>query len=261
MRTGAAALVVAVAAALGTATGALVLPDRVTTASPSSTRSSSPAASPLEPATPSVSPTVTGSPAARTLGLAPVRSTNMLTTADLQMVGLDLEPQRADGRPEMSPCTDSGYQWKTLAEIAVSGPPVQREWSAGAVGVGEEAIAARDGEEATTIAKRILDMLETCQQRPPGYWLNGPTHTERLGPGTTVSWLGSIDGSLNKTGRAPKNAGISGGTAVLRRGAHVGVLQIGWCQSAGDSPACIEAEGDPEGQLASLSRAAALRLG
>ena len=104
-------------------------------------------------------------------------------------------------------------------------------------------------------------MLETCQQRPPKYWVYGPTHTERLGPGTKVSWVGSVDESLNTTGRAPRDAGISGGTAVLQRGAYVAMLSIGWCQSAGDTPACIEADGDPQAQLAALSRAAVLRLG
>jgi hypothetical protein len=70
-----------------------------------------------------------------------------------------------------------------------------------------------------------------------------------------------VDGTLNTKGRAPKGAGINGGIAVLRRGAHVALLEIGWCESAGDAAACVAADGDPDGQLAALSRAAALRLG
>jgi hypothetical protein len=185
----------------------------------------------------------------------------MLRTADFQAVGLALTPARSDLRVELESCTKSGYRRETLAEIAVSGPPVQRNWASGTVGAGEEAIAARDAEEAGAVVKRLLDKLQSCQQRPPTYWVYGPTHTERLGPATTASWVGLVDGTLNTTGRAPKRAGISGGTAVLRRGAHVAVLDIGWCQSAGDGPACVVAGGDAEGQLAALSRAAALRLG
>ena len=260
MRTGSAVLVLGLAAALGTITGAVVLPDRRedVTGSPGSTPS---AVAPAVPATPSASPTAGASPAAPALGSGPVDGANMLTTADFRAVGLDLTPSRSDVRLELQSWADGGYRWETLAEIAVSGPPVERTWEAGQVGADEEAIAARDAEDATAVVKRILNRLETCQRRPPGYFVHGPTHTERLGPATTASWVGLVDGELNTTGRAPKGAGINGGIAVLRRGAHVALLEIGWCESAGDAAACVVADGDPDGQLAALSRAAALRLG
>jgi len=263
VRTGLAAVVVGLAAALGTVTGAVVLPDRreAATGRPSPASATPSAASPLVSATPSASPTAGDSPSARALGSGPVRSANMLTTADFQAVGLTLTPSRSDARLELQSCADGAYKRETLAEIAVSGPPVERTWDAGQVGATEEAIAARDADEATTVVKRILKRLETCQRRPPGYFLHGPTHTERLGPATTASWVGVVDGTLNTTGRAPKGAGINGGIAVLRRGAHVALLEIGWCESAGDAAACVVADGDPDGQLAALSRAAALRLG
>ena len=268
MRTSAAVLVVAAAAALGTVTGAVVLPDHgdVVTArprpgsagdaAPASPAGSSPAPSGPASGSGSSSPAAPSGP-----GGGPIRTANMLQTDDLQAVGLEVSPARILGQLDVESCTDDGYERQTLAAMVDGGAPVQRAWQAERVGVDEAAVAARDAAQAAAVVRRIVRTFETCQRRPPEYWVNTRTHSERLGPGTTLSWVGVVDGTFNTTGRAPAEAGISGGTAVVRRGAHVAVIRIGWCNSAGDSPACLEGDNDPGEQLAALSRTAALRLG
>lgn len=181
----------------------------------------------------------------------------MLTTTDFREVGLTVTPQRSDVRLELVVC----HEKQTLDDVASSGPPLQRLWEAGSVVATEQAIASRDAAEATHVARRVLRKLEACQEAVAGHWVYGPTHTERLGPATTASWLGTVDGELNTTGRAPRGEKISGGIAVLRHGLHVAVLYISWCASAGDTAACVVAGGNAYEQLAALSHAAALRLG
>ena len=253
-------IVLTVAGVLGGLVGVLLLPDRgreaggeprVVDQRPSEVSSGSavPAASP----SPSSRPSATAS--ADSAG--PVSSTNMLGVGDLREVGLSLTPRRADVRLELVGCEKK----QTLDTIAASGPPLQRAWEAGSVVAYQQAIVARSEEEASGVVRRVLRTLEKCQRRPRGYWLYGPTHTQRLGPGVSVSWLGEVDGSLNTTGHAPQPERINGGVAVLQHGARVAVLSVDWCVSAGDGGACVVAAGDAAGQLNRLSRTAALKLG
>ncbi len=181
----------------------------------------------------------------------------MLADADFRKVGLTLTAQPPEVRLELVGCT----KMETLDSVALSGPPVQRVWEAGSVVAYQQAIAARDAEEAAEIARKVLRKLEACQKTPVGYWVYGPTHSEQLDPATTAVWLGEVSGELNTAGRAPQGEKINGGMAVLRRGTHVAVLKINWCSSEGDEPACIVAGKGAYQQLAALSRAAARRLG
>jgi hypothetical protein len=276
MRKRDAVLVVGLAASLGTLVGAVVLPDREFPGAPSSTSttpfdgSPSGSASPSPSVSPTPSPSTSpsgrpsASPTPSALGEGPVDDANMLTVADFRAVGLSVRPTRSDSRLEVTTCTGAthqAYEWETLAEIASSGPPVQREWEAGSVVAAEEAIALKQEEQAADLVRRIVRKFESCQVRPPTYWVYGPTHTERLGASTTVTWLGSVDGELNRTGRAPKDAQVDGGVAVMRRGLHVAVFNLSVCASPGESHVCMITAGGPNQQLAALSRRAALRLG
>lgn len=267
MKTGAAVVVLGVAAGLGTLTGVAVLPDRDMAGSGSSSPSpSGPASTPntsVSP-TPSASPSPAVSPTPTGPEDDSVTADDLLTTADVRAAGLEVGDWSTSGRLELTSCTgdaDQPYRRTTLAEVAVSGPPVQRLWSGETDGASEEAVTLKVEEEATAAVGKIVRIFASCQERPPGYWVYGPTHTERLGPQTTVTWLGSVDGELNQAGRAPEGAGINGGVAVLRDGVHVAVLSVNWCQSAGDEASCVVAPGDPEQQIATLSRKAARRLG
>jgi hypothetical protein len=180
----------------------------------------------------------------------------MLTDADFRKVGLTVTQRPPDVRLELVGCD----KLETLDSVAVSGPPVQRAWEAETIVTYQQAISARDDDEAVDSYTKVLRKLEACQKTVPGHWVYGPTHTETLDPVTTVSWLGNVDGSLNTTGKAPSGEKISGGIAVMRRGIHVGVFVINWCASAGDEAACVVAGGNAYNQLVALSRAAALRL-
>lgn len=193
----------------------------------------------------------------------PVTNDDLLTAADFRKVGLDVtEKPSAGARLELTACADGRYTRTTLAEVAKSGPAVQRLWEGETISASQEAVYLNvlEDSEAADVARRVLRLVETCQRQPPDYWVYGPTHTERLGPGITASWLGQVDGSLNKAGRAPKDAGISGGVAVLRHGNRVAVIGLGLCAGAGESQPCTVAPGNPGGQLAALSRTATLRL-
>ena len=275
MRRGRAALVVAAAALLGSLTGAFVLPDRVagslgdgavagvpSRVVSSSTDPTGPGASPSSAASSSSSATpsrsVTSAPgSSSSAGDGPVSAADLLTADDLAAVGLDLSPQRSDGRAEIVACTDH----ETLDDVAESGPPAQQFWDGGTVGLTEQAVLARDEDEAVAVVRRVLRRLEACQRRPVGYWLYGPTRTVRLGVPGTARWLPKVSEELNTTGRAPAGAPDDGGVAVLRRGSRVAVLDISWCQSAGDGAPCTEGPEDADAQFVALVRRAADRLG
>lgn len=268
MRTRSAALALCVAAVLGAGTGVVLLPDRESfvTARPSvaATTPTSAASTPVPGGSPSPSPSPSASASAGPPGEGPPASTDLLTTADLRAAGLkatELPPRRL--RLELTGCTGGGYQRTTLAEAAKSGAPIERSWENKGFGATQEAVYLHVSEdsEAAAIHRRVLRIFESCQGRPPTYWVHGPTHTELLGPRVTVSWLGSVDGSFNKTGRAPKDAGISGGVVVVRNGERLAVIHIGWCAGEGESPACLVAPGHPERRIAELGRIAAERLG
>ncbi len=246
---------VGAAAALGTLTGVVVLPDRATTPGPDPVPVSTPYATTTAAPSPTATPSRTA--VASPSEARPLTSEDLLGTADFRSVGLEVTPQSADVRMEPVTCTEH----ESLDEIAASGPPVQGRWEAGTVVASEQAVAARDVEEAAEVAKTVRITLEGCQDEAPGHWVYGPTHTEKLGATVEASWLGTVDGELNTTGRAPKGEKISAGVAVVRNGVRVAVFDISWCASTGDSPACLVAGPEAYGQLAELSRTAARRLG
>lgn len=252
MRSRTAGLVLGVAATFGTLVGAVVLPDRGAGTPDDQVAGKTPVTTPTGKSV-STRPT----PAPSTPDGGPVTAANMLGDADFRKVGLTLAVQPSDVRLEIVTCQKN----ETLDAIALSGPPVQRVWEGGTVVAYQQAIAARDEEEAAQIARKVLRKLEACQKAAPGVWVYGPTHSEQLDPATGVSWLGQVSGELNTTGKAPAGEKIDGGMAVVRRGTHVGVLAISFCSSEGDEPACVVAGKGAYQQLVALSRAAALRLG
>ncbi len=277
MRTRAAALVLVIAAALGAVAGTTLFPNRGRQAADQAAPSSTPVGSPTRPpsakqspapgsgtsAPPSDTPSPTSSPSAEPGGTQPVADEDLLTADDFSRVGLTVSEQPSAGaRLELTTCADGKYTRTTLAEAARSGPAVQRLWEGETVAASQQAVYLNVSEpsEAADVARRVLRLVETCQRQPPSFWVYGPTHTERLGPDVTASWLGEVDGSLNRTGGAPEGAGISGGVAVLRHGNRVALVQLGLCAGAGESQPCTVAPGAAE-QLAALSRTAARRLG
>ncbi|MEU0096527.1 hypothetical protein [Kribbella sp. NPDC006257] len=248
MKTRLAVSVLSAAAALGTLVGAFVLPDR---GGHDGGGKPGPTPTTLKTTPRPSSPHTSSAPDG-----GPVVAANMLTDADFRKVGLTVTQRPPDVRLELVGCDNM----ETLDNVAVSGPPVQRAWEAEKIVAYQQVIAAKSEEEAAESYTKVLRKLEACQKKEPGHWVYGPTHQENLDPVTTVSWLGSVDGSLNTTGKAPSGEKIDGGIAVMRRGIHVGVFEINFCASAGDEPACVVAGGNASQQLAGLSRTAAGRL-
>ncbi|MDY0811027.1 hypothetical protein [Kitasatospora purpeofusca] len=82
---------------------------------------------------------------------------------------------------------------------------------------------------AQNFTERLLLELVPCQKEPPGHWVYGRTTTVRLAPDVTASWMGTYEGLLNTTGRAPEAVEPCGGIAVLRSGSHYGVLEVHAC--------------------------------
>ncbi|MFD4906006.1 hypothetical protein [Kitasatospora purpeofusca] len=82
---------------------------------------------------------------------------------------------------------------------------------------------------AQDFAERLLLEQVSCQKEPAGHWVYGRTTTVRLAPDVTASWMGSYEGLLNTTGRAPEGEEPCGGIAVLRNGSHYGVLEVHAC--------------------------------
>ena len=247
MKTRLAVSVLSAAAALGTLVGAFALPDRGGNDGGKPNPTPTALKTTPRPSSPHTSSAPDG---------GPVVAANMLTDADFRKVGLTVTQRPPDVRLELVGCD----KMETLDSVALSGPPVQRAWEAETIVAYQQVIAAKDEEEAVDSYGKVLRKLEACQKKEPGHWVYGPTHTETLDPVTTVSWLGSVDGTLNTTGKAPSGEKINGGIAVMRRGIHVGVFEISFCASAGDEPACVVAGGNAKEQLAALSRTAAGRL-
>ncbi|MEU8514537.1 hypothetical protein AB0C76_23515 [Kitasatospora sp. NPDC048722] len=82
---------------------------------------------------------------------------------------------------------------------------------------------------AQNFTERLLLEEVACQEEPPGHWVFGVTTTLRLAPDVTASWMGTYQGSLNTTGRAPEGEEPCGGIAALRSGNHYGVLEVDAC--------------------------------
>jgi hypothetical protein len=82
---------------------------------------------------------------------------------------------------------------------------------------------------AQNFTERLLLEEVPCQDEPPGHWVYGRTTTLGLGPGLGASWMGTYQGALNTSGRAPEGKEPCGGIAVLRSGNHYGVLEVDAC--------------------------------
>lgn len=82
---------------------------------------------------------------------------------------------------------------------------------------------------AQNFTERLLLEEVPCQDEPPGHWVYGRTTTLGLGPGLSASWMGTYQGALNTSGRAPEGKEPCGGIAVLRSGNHYGVLEVDAC--------------------------------
>ena len=257
MRRGRAVLLVGLATALGAITGAVLLPERSSPTQPPTASAS--AVTPTPSATPSATASPTP-PADTTSATGPATIDDLLTVADFADVGLTVtERPSSAARLDVTGCTKTGYRRETLAELAHSGPPVQRSWEGATTSANEQAVTV-DIDEAVTAAQRVLRLLETCQRRPATYWVYGPTRTTTLSKDVTISWLGSVDGAYNTTGRAPRNGPYDGGVAVMRHRDRVAVIYLGLCSSAGDGSPCQDVDG-AEDTLAALARTAAHRLG
>lgn len=263
MRTGAAALVVGLAAALGAVTGAVVIPDRdaagnrtpnTTIAAPAAPVGGSASPEPSgasrspAPSSPSSSPRPSDAASPTALDEDPLSGADLLSAADFRAIGVEVLSSRSDVRMTITDCTEGD---DTLAEVAKSGPPVQLVWGdaetapkAETLVATEQAILADDEADAKDVTRRILRKLASCQR--PGHRNYGATHVISLGPHVSVSWLGYIGNNLDAKGR-PVEGESSGGVAVARNGIRVAVLEL---QPYADAT-----------KFAELSRAAALRLG
>ncbi len=93
----------------------------------------------------------------------------------------------------------------------------------------EVAAEAASPSQAEDFTERLLLEQASCQAQPPGHWVYGRTTTVRLAPDVTASWMGTYEGLLNTTGRAPDVEEPCGGVAVLRNGSHYGVLEVHAC--------------------------------
>jgi hypothetical protein len=82
---------------------------------------------------------------------------------------------------------------------------------------------------AQNFTERLLLEEVPCQDEPPGHWVYGRTTTLGLGPDIGASWMGTYQGALNTSGRAPEGKEPCGGIAVLRSGNHYGVLEVDAC--------------------------------
>ncbi|MFE6505477.1 hypothetical protein [Kitasatospora sp. NPDC057738] len=82
---------------------------------------------------------------------------------------------------------------------------------------------------AQNFTERLLLEEVPCKEEPPGHWVYGRTTTLQLAPDATASWMGTYEGTLNTTGRAPEGKEPCGGIAVLRSGSHYGVLNVHAC--------------------------------
>ncbi|MGV9265424.1 hypothetical protein ACWDRR_12265 [Kitasatospora sp. NPDC003701] len=237
LRSAVAALVAA--AALGLATGRFVLP-------PPSGATAHSAAHP-DAAVGGAVPT----PASSASGSAsPAGATEPVTTANL-LEPVAFRPEVATGRIHVTDRYGDGVYAnaactgeKTLTQT-LGGPgahfrglttslrtdPDDPTWAADLVDqvAREVAAEAPSPSLAQNFTERLLLEQASCQEQPPGHWVYGRTTTLRFAPDITASWMGTYEGLLNTTGRAPEGEEPCGGIAVLRSGSHYGVLEVHAC--------------------------------
>ncbi|CAN3981762.1 hypothetical protein [Kitasatospora purpeofusca] len=241
LRSAVAALVAATA--LGLATGRFVLPpppggaDGAVPASASSGASSgagSGSASPSGAAGTTGTPGAPGSVTTENL-LEPVAFRPEVATGRIHVTD-----RYGDGFYANSACTGEKTLTQTLGgpgahfrglTTSLRTDPEDPTWATDKVDqVAREVAADAPGPSlAQDFAERLLQEQVTCQKQPPGHWVYGRITTVRLAPDVTASWMGTYEGLLNTTGRAPEGEEPCGGVAVLRNGSHYGVLEVHTC--------------------------------
>lgn len=185
---------------------------------------------------------------------------NLLRTSDFTKLGLAVNEQAPDDSRITVPACPEDRQ-TTVAKIAASGPPLQRVWDGDSVRAYQEAVTLPSTKEAAAVVTRIIRLLESCHEMPPGHFVSGPTHRAQPRAEITASWVGIVAGELNVDGRAPEDPSkIAGGMAVVRNGVRVAVLDLNLCNTGGEQVPCTVGKGDPYQQLDALAMAAALRL-
>ncbi|MGY0462685.1 hypothetical protein ACW14Y_20875 [Kitasatospora sp. cg17-2] len=240
-RSAVAALVAA--AVLGLATGRFVLPpppggvdgvDGSVPASASASSSASAAASPTGAPDASATPGAPG----------PVTTENLLEPTafrpEVPVGRIHVTDRYGDGFYANSACTGEKTLTQTLGvpgahfrglTTSLRTDPDDPTWATDKVDqvAREVAAEAPSPSLAQDFTERLLQEQVTCQKQPPGHWVYGRTTTVRFAPDVTASWMGTYEGLLNTTGRAPEVEEPCGGVAVLRSGSHYGVLEVHTC--------------------------------
>lgn len=228
MRTPAIVAVLAVAVGLGLLTGGFVLPPRSAPAGTPGVALSSPGH---------------GSPTPTPAG-GPLTNRSLVTAADLKEAGytrrVTVRDSVGDGAYATAACTGETSLGETLGEQNAhirgllasgdghSGDPTSAANSQAEV-THEVAAAAGSPALAQNFAQRLLLEDQGCQDEPATHWVYGPTHMVDVAPGITAGWMGTYQGDLNTTGKAPRDKEPCGGIAVLRNGSHYGVLEVETC--------------------------------
>ncbi|KOV39069.1 hypothetical protein ADK60_00850 [Streptomyces sp. XY431] len=236
VRSAVAALVVA--AALGLATGRFVLPPPAgATAHPAGR--SAPATT--APASASASPTGASGATGAT---GPVTTANLLEPVafrpEVAVGRIHVTDRYGDGFYANPACTGEktltqtlggpGAHFRGLTTSLRTDPDDPTRATDQVDQVAREVAAeAPSPSLAQNFTERLLLEQLPCQEAPAGHWVYGRTTTLRLAPDVTASWMGTYEGLLNTTGRAPEGEEPCGGIAVLRNGSHYGVLEVHAC--------------------------------
>ncbi|MEU9043144.1 MULTISPECIES: hypothetical protein [unclassified Kitasatospora] len=249
-RSAVAALVAAVV--LGLATGRFVLPPPPGATAHPAARSgaavggASQGASALAtPGVPVPTPASSASGSASPTGATgPVTTANLLEPAafspDVAIGQIHVTDRYGDGIYANAACSGEktltqtlggpGAHFRGLMTSPHTNPDDPTLAAAGVDQVAREVAAdAPSPSRAQNFTERLLLEEVPCQEEQPGHWIYGRTTTVRLAPDVTASWMGTYQGSLNTTGRAPEGKEPCGGIAVLRSGNHYGVLEVDAC--------------------------------
>ncbi|MEV0192487.1 hypothetical protein AB0I39_28660 [Kitasatospora purpeofusca] len=228
------------AAVLGLATGRFVLPAPPGGGSAHAAGRSAPATTTpgSAPGTASASPT--GAPGVP----GPVTTANLLEAVafrpEVATARIHVTDRYGDGTYANPACTGEKTLTQTLGgpgahfrglTTSLRTDPDDPTWATELVDqvAREVAAEAPSPSLAQDFTERLLREQVTCQKQPPGHWVYGDTTTVRFAPDITASWMGTYEGLLNTTGRAPAGEEPCGGVAVLRSGTHYGVLEVYTC--------------------------------
>jgi hypothetical protein len=238
------AVILTAAIGLGLLTGRFVLPERSTRAAPRT--SAAPRVSAAATGTPGAarpSPRDGGSPKPKPAG-GPMTDQHLLAADEFGKVGFGkrvyVRDRFGDGRYANAACAGEKTLGDTLGGPGayfrglVTSQDTDDSDPTLAVDIKDQ-VAREVAADATSpalaqnYAERLLLEEVPCQSEPAGHWIYGPTHTIGVAPSITASWMGSYNGDLNTTGTAPRGKEPCGGIAVLRNGAHYGVLEVDAC--------------------------------